>query len=60
MDALLIADHDPSRLEILESDNPPATHESSVTPASVTSLKLNQKCFGCGLVGGWKQKFQAV
>lgn len=60
MDALLIADHVPSRLEELGSDNLRAIHEPSVTPASVTLLKLNQKCFGCGLVGGWKQNFQAV
>lgn len=60
MGALLIADHVPSRLEELGSDNPPATQESPVAPANVTLLKLHQKRFGCGLVGGWKQKFQAV
>lgn len=60
MDAVFIADHVPSRLEELRSDRLAAGHEPPVTPASVTLLKPNQKCFACGLVGSWKQKFQAV
>lgn len=38
MDALLIANHVPSWLEELGSENPPATHEPPVIPASVTLL----------------------
>lgn len=60
MDAVFITDHVPSRLEELGSDRLPASHEPPVTPGSVILLKLNRKYFRCGLVGGWKQKFQAV